>query len=139
VLVRGPASPVYMTWKYPDHFSLARPRPFAVLNIDLVPGDPMAAESMNYPRRMRCCALSSELISESVCIFHVGGVVDSSAGARRTVATVSSTGDLSVSTLSMLTHEVLSCMETAPIVRGTSASRCVGAIEPTRVPARTKT
>jgi hypothetical protein len=68
-----------------------------------------------------------------------GGVVDSPAGARRTVATVSRTGDMSVSKLSKSTHKVLSCMQTDPIVRGTSASRCVGAIEPTRVPACTMT
>jgi hypothetical protein len=94
----------------------------------------MAAESMNSPRRVRCCTSRLELTSESVCIFQVGGVVDSSAGARRTVATVSSTGDMSVSTLSKSTNEVFPCIKTAPIVRGTSAPKCVGAIEPTRVP-----
>jgi hypothetical protein len=73
----------------------------------------MAAESMNFMRRVRCCASTSEFISESVCIFHVGVVVDSSAGARRTEATVSSTGYMSVSTLSKSTHEVLYCMQTA--------------------------
>jgi hypothetical protein len=55
---------------------------------------------------------------------------------RGETATASRSGDMSVFTMSKSTNEVLSCMQTAQIVRGTTASRCTGSIDLTRVPAR---